>query len=561
MNEFEKAVSEELTTFYEKNQLVKGKIIKITDKEAFIDIGQKVEAVLNVQEVEGHKEGDEIEAYFTGKRTKDGYFILSRRSLVIKDKINRLKEAFEKGLPVKATVVSSSDKGYTVNIEGITAFMPKSQSASSEELPIGYTFDGKITKFEERKNGVNIVVSRKAILEEEKKKEKEKILSLLKEGQVVKAKVIKILEKGLVLSIDNKLSGFLPQSELSWDKSIKPQDFQVGQELEVMIIEIRERQPIFSLKRLQENPWDRFDKNIGDVVEGKIKEIEKNGIVVDIEGVEGFIPNSHIAHYNYLSAKKNYKVGQTVKAKIIELDKDKRRLRLSIKDITPNPVEKFLENNPVGSIVEAKVKDVKQKIAFIDLGDIEGILKLENATDNKNVKSISSVVKEGHTYKFKVLGKDKDKIVLGLKQIAEDSFNNFISKHKVGDVVEFEVKKLIEKGAIVDIGDSIEGFIPVSEISKDRINIPSDVLSLHQKGQAKITKVDKENKRVILSIKQLILDQEKAKAEEERKKQEEEKKKQLLEKLSKKEAKTSEENKEGLGTLGEILKNKLKERG
>lgn len=561
MNEFEKAVSEELTTFYEKNQLIKGKIVKITDKEAFVDIGQKVEAVLNVQEVEGYREGEEVEAYFTGKRTKDGYFILSRRSLLLKDKINKLKESFEKDTPVKATVVSSSDKGYTVNIEGITGFMPKSQSASSEELPVGYTFEGKIVKFEERKKGVNIVISRKAILEEEKKREKEKILSLLKEGQTIKAKVIKILEKGLVLSIDNRISGFLPQSEISWDKSVKPQDFQVGQELDVMIIEIREKQPIFSLKKLQENPWDKFDKNVGDVVEGKIKEIGKDGIVIDIEGIEGFIPNSHIAHYNYLSAKKNYKVGQTVKAKIIELNKDKRRLRLSIKELTPNPVEKFLENNPIGSIVEAKVKDVKQKVAFIDLGDIEGVLKLEDATDNKNIKSISSIVKEGHIYKFKVLGKDKDKIVLGLKQILEDSFNNFISKHKVGDIVEFEIKKLIEKGAIVDLGNSVEGFIPVSEISKDRINIPSDVLSLHQKGQAKIIRIEKDNKRVILSIKQLILDQEKAKAEEEKRKQEEEKKKQLLEKLSKKEEKVSEENKEGLGTLGEILKKKLMEKG
>lgn len=126
MNEFEKAVLEEQTSRYQKNQLIKGKIVKIVGDEAFVDIGQKVEATIKVDQIEGYKEGDEIEAYFTGKRNKDGYFTLTRKNLIIKDKINKIKQSFQEGTPVKAKVLSSSDKGYLVEVEGISGFMPKS---------------------------------------------------------------------------------------------------------------------------------------------------------------------------------------------------------------------------------------------------------------------------------------------------------------------------------------------------------------------------------------------------------------------------------------------------
>lgn len=568
MNEFEKAVLEEQTTNYTKNQLVKGKIVKIVGEDVFVDIGQKVEAILKLDQAEGYREGDEIEAYFTGKRNKDGYFILNRKSLILQDKFKNLKEIFEKGEIIKATVLSASDKGYTVDLDGLTAFMPKSQSGSKETLPVGYTFECKIVKFEERGKSVNLVVSRKEVIDQEREREKEKILSLLKEGQVVKVVVKKILEKGVIASIEDKVSGFLPQSELSWDGSLKPQDFKESQELEVMVIEIRGSQPIFSLKRLSENPWDKLDKEVGDTLEAVIKKVHKDGLIVKVGEIEGFIPNSQIAHFDWVKAKKSYNVGQTVEAKIIEIDREKRRLRLSIKDTLPNPIDKFISENPVGSVINAKVKDVKQKVAFIDLGEIEGILRLEDATDNKSIKSISSIVKEGLVYSMKILGSEKDKIVLGLKQVVEDKFNDFTSKHKTGDIVEFEVKKLIDKGAIVDLGDGLEGFIPVSEISKERINIPSDVLSLHQRGEGKIIRIEPENKRVIISIKQKILDEERKQKEEERrrleeekKREQEEKKKALLEKLSQKEEKVKTDSSQSLGTLGEILRKKLEEKG
>ncbi len=570
MNDFEKMLEENTETgFYSKNQKIKGKVVKITDDKVFVDIGQKVEAVLRRNEAEDVKEGDEIEAVFTGKRDKDGYFILSRKGIISKEKLEKIKKAYENKEKVKATVLSKQDKGYTVLVEGFKGFMPMSESATKkdETLPEGFTFDAYIVKFEERGRFPNIVVSRKQVVEEEKEAEKEKILSLMKEGQKVKAKVVKVQENGAVFTIENVVYGFMPKSELSWDKSKKVEDvLKVGDEVEVVIKEIKDKKPILSLKLLEENPWDKLNLNVGDILEVKVIDINKGGIVVSLGSLEGFIPNSEISHFNYLTAKKKIKVGDIVKAKVFEIDKEKGKIKLSIKQTQENPIEKFLKENPIGSVVEAKVKDVKQKVAFVDLGDIEGLVKIQDATDSSSVKSMSSIFKEGKTYKFKVLGVEKDKVILGTKQLLEDAFKDFTSKYKVGDVVKVKVKKLIEKGAFVDMAEGIEGFIPVSEISKERINIPSDKLSLNQEVEAKIIKIDPENKKVTLSIKQIILDEERRQQEEERKRKEEEKrkaeeeaKKKLLEKLSKKEEKKEPQG-EGLGTLGEILRKKLMEK-
>jgi small subunit ribosomal protein S1 len=565
MNEFEKMMEQAAeASHYSKNQKIKGKIVKITDDKVYVDVGQKVEAVLRKQEAESYKEGDEIEAVFIGKRDKDGYFILSRKGFAMKDKAKKLKEAFENRQKVKVMVVSKGEKGYIVDTEGIKGFMPFSESGTKrdETLPEGYTFEGYIVKFEERKGNPNVVISRKEALKEELNAEKEKYLSVLQQGQKVIGKVEKITDKVAVISIDNVVYGILPKSELSWDKNKKFEDvLKVGDNIELVIKEIKDKKSIFSLKVLEPNPWDKFDKDVEDVVEATVKEINKFGVIVDVDGVDGFIHNREISHFDYMKAKKNLKVGDKIKAKIIELDKENRKLKLSIKALQETPVEKFLKENPVGSVIEAKVKDVKQKVAFIDLGEIEGIVKLEDATDNKNIKSISSVLKEGKVYKFKVLGVEKDKILLGMKQLLEEEWNEFISKYKVGDIVKGKVKKLIEKGAIVDLGENIEGFIPVSEIALERINIPSDKLELHQEVEAKIIKIDPENKKITLSIKQILLEEEKKKKEEEKRKAEEETKRKFLEKFASKKEEGKQPEGEGLGTLGDILKKKLLEKG
>ncbi len=545
-SEFEKYLKEEEDLqYYSKGSTVKGKIVRIDNDYAYVDIGQKTEVAISREEIQDKKEGDEITAIYLGKRNKDGYTLISRKPLLAKEAISKVKEAFEKGEKIQGTISKKLEKGYIVDLGGIKAFLPLSESRinRSETLEEGIPVELYILKIEERKKVPNIIVSRKKVLEEEREKEIQNLLSLLEEGKVVRTKVAKILDGGMILSIDNLLFGYLPESLLSWNKTKSVKDFKEGDELEVVIKDIdkENRKILFSLRDLQENPWEKFDKQIGDVVKGTVKEINNYGLVVSIGNIDGFIHKSQTSHLNPNAYKTKFKVGQEVEAKIIELDKNRRKLKLSIKELEPHPVDKFLSENPEGSEIEAKIKDVKTKVAFIDLGEIEGILKLEDATWNPRVRNIEDVLKGKKVLKFKVLGREGDKIVLGLKQFQEDPWKLFTSQHKVGDVVKGAVKKLIERGAFIDLGNDIEGFIPISEISKERIEIPSDKLSLKEEVEAKIIKIEPQNRKVILSIKALEQDKEKKELEE------------LKNKVKPKG--------EGLGTLGEILKEKLKDKG
>jgi small subunit ribosomal protein S1 len=545
-SEFEKFLNEEEDLqYYSKGSTVTGTIVRIDNDYAYVDIGQKTEVAIPKEEVIDKKEGEKITAIYLGRRNKDGYTLISRKPLLAKEALSKVQEAFEKNEKIQGTIAKKLEKGYIVDLGGIKAFLPLSESRinRNEKLEEGIPVEVYVLKIEERRKVPNIIVSRKKVLEEEREKEIQNLLSLLEEGKVVRTKVAKILDGGMILSIDNLLFGYLPESLLSWNKSKSVKDFKEGDELEVVIKDIdkENRKILFSLRDLEENPWENFDKQVGDIVEGTVKEINNYGIVISLGNIDGFIHKSQTSHINPNAYKSKFKVGQKVKAKIIEFDKDRRKLKLSIKETEPHPVEEFLSKNPEGSEIEAKIKDIKTKVAFIDLGEIEGILRLEDATWNPRVKNIDEVLKGKKVLKFKVLGREGDKIVLGLKQFQEDPWKLFTSQHKIGDVVKGTVKKLIERGAFIDLGNEIEGFIPVSEISKERIEIPSDKLSLKEEIEAKIMKLEPKNRKVILSIKALELDKERKEIEE------------LKNKVKPKG--------EGLGTLGEILKEKLKNKG
>ncbi len=537
--ELEKYLSSQKTEIT-KGSVVTGTVVKIDGNIAFVDIGMKSEAALPIDD-ESLEEGQEIRAIFTGKRNKEGYFLLSRKPLIFKERLDSVKSAYEKGEKIRGRVLNVLEKGYIVDINGVRAFMPLSESRinKGEKLPEGYTFEAYVISFDESRKTPNIVVSRKKVLLEEREKEKEKILSLLEEGRTVRAKIKKITEKGLVLSIDNLVSGFLPVSLLSWKKDIKPSDFEEGDELEVVVKEFDRKtgKVIFSKRDLEPNPWVEFEKDVGDVVEAKVKEINDFGLVVEVGDLEGFIHKLETDHLEPESYKKKFKVGDNIKAQIIELDRENRRLKLSIKRTQPNPLEEFIKENPEGSVVDAKVKDIKNKLAVLDLGRVEGVLHLEDATWNPKIKNISQILKGKKHLKVKVLGVKGRRIRVGLKQFREDPWKEFLQNYKKGDNVEVTVKKLINRGAFVDIIEDLEGFIPLNEISRKKIKIPSDVLSLNQKVTAKIISIDQKNRSITLSIKAVEKEKEKREIEE------------VIKKVKPKG--------EGLATLGEILKEKL----
>lgn len=524
---------------YSKGDIIKGSIVKIQNSIAFIDIGQKTEAIINKDEIEGLPEGAIIKVIYTGKR-KEGYPLLTRKPLIFKQALENIQNAFNENKRVVAKPVKKLSKGHLVDIQGIKAYLPNSQTGLKEGENLPEEFEVYILNIDTSKKTPNIAVSRKKVLQEELNKQKEKLLNELQEGITIPVKVVKIIDKGAIVSIGDVLRGFLPASLYSWEKNKSITQLQEGQELELMVKQLdKEKQEIILSKRdLEPNPWEEFDKNVGDKVEAVIIGINDYGLIVKVGKLEGFIHKSQTHHIYPQQFKKLFKEGQKVEAVITELDREKRNLKLSITQAKPHPIDEFLQENPEGSEIEAKIKSIKNKVAFIDLGEIEGILHLEDAAWNPKIKNIKQVLKGKRVFKFKVLGREKDKIRLGLKQFKTNPWEEFLSKHKVGDYVKGKVIKMVDRGAFVELLENVEGFIPVKEISKEKIEIPSDKLSLGQEITAKIIKI--KGNEIILSIKAIEKDKEKKEIEE------------VSNKVKPKG--------EGLGTLGELIKKKLEEK-
>ncbi len=540
-SEFEKLLEESQDIpYYSKGEKVTGVIVRIQDDYAFVDIGQKTEVAINKNEINGFKEGDQITAVYLGRRNKDGYQLISRKPLIFEEALNKIEESLKNNNKINAKLERKINKGFLVELGGVKAFLPFSESGlrKGEDLPPP-EFEVYVLRLDKNRKPPGIVVSRKKVIEEEINSKREEIFNLLEEGKEVKGRVEKIQENGAVLSLERIVFGFLPRSLYSWDKDKNINELSVGDEIDVVVksIDRENKKIIFSKRDLEPDPWQVFDGNVGDTVEVEVRDINDFGLIVKIGLLEGFIHKSETSHIKPENYKTQFKKGQRLNAKIIELDRSNRRLKLSIKALVPHPVDKFLQDNPEGSTVEGKVKDIKNKLALIDLGkDVEGVLYLEDATWNPKIKNISQVLKGKRVREFKVLGKEKDKVRLGLKQFRENPWEEFFSKYSVGDVVKVKVKKLIERGAFVDINEDIEGFIPLGEISKEKIEIPSDKLSLGQELKAKIIKIKDHD--IILSIKALEKDKEKREIEE------------VMKKVKPKG--------DGLATLGEILKDKLK---
>jgi len=530
---------------YKKGDIVKGKIVKFNDNIAFVDIGLKTEAVIPKDEVSDLEEGDEVEAIFTGKRL-EGYYRLTRKPLLFKLSKEKIEKSYKEGIPINAKVLEKKTKGYIVEVGNLRVYLPISESGlnKGEELP--EIIPVIIIRLEEDKGKIKAVASRKKAIEKEREEERNKLLETLEVGKKVKGKVVKLLDKGAVLSIDNLITGFLPNSLYSWDLEKTTRELKEGDEIEVIVKDIdREKGKILlSRKDLEPNPWEMFDKKVGDIVEGEIKNILDTGLIVKSKGITGFIHKSETDHLYPDQFKDKFKVGQRIKAKIIELDKNKKRFKLSIKEATPHPLEEFIKENPEGSVVRGKVKETKTKMAIIDLGNgIEGVLHLRDATWNPKIKTISQVLKGKKAGEFMVLGLDGNRVKVGLKQFKENPWEVFRKKYKKGDIVKAKVKKLIDRGAFVDILDEVEGFIPKNEITKEKIEIPSDKLKLGQEVEAKIIKI--KGNDIILSIKAIEEDKEKKELED------------ILKKFKPKESSDDK----GLATLGELLKKKLEKRG
>ncbi|MEO0159252.1 MAG: 30S ribosomal protein S1 [candidate division WOR-3 bacterium] len=509
-----------------EGEVVKGKIIKITPREIFVDIGGKAEGILKAEELkDGNINiGDEITVYIEKVDSKEGIKVSKHKADFVLS-WDKIKNAYENNETVYAKVLRVVKGGLMVDVFGTEAFLPSSQIDRKKIRNLN-TFVGKVIPVKiikvnpQRKN---IIVSRLEVLEEEEELAKKK-LSEIKVGDVLEGVVSNITEFGLFVNIVG-IDGLVHISEISWHRVSKIEElYKIGDKVKVQVIDIdRENRKItLSIKRLQPHPWQVVAQKypIGSKVKGKVKKIVDFGFFVELEpGIEGLV---HISEMRWGKPPHHpsemVKVGQEVELVVLNVDVERERISLGMKQTQPDPWAIIEEKYPINSIVKGKVIDFDLNGAFVELEDeVQGYIHVSNMSWTRKIKDPSEFLKKGQ--KIKALVKEIDKkqrlIELSLKDLTPNPWVQISETLKPDTILKAPIVKILDKGIVVDVYDGIEGFIPISNLQR-KGNL-KEAYKIGEELNLAVVKVEPEKKRILLSERQYYRILEKQKEEEAKK--------------------------------------------
>lgn len=504
---------------FKEGEVFKGSVIRITDDYVTVDIGYKQEGLVLAKEFRNFdgtlkvKAGDIIDVYLEKLESPLGNLVLSKDKAEILQAWDRISEACEKGEAVEGTVISKVKGGLSVDI-GVKAFLPGSQidirPTRNLDKYIGKTMEFKVIKFNKKRG--NIVLSRRAILQDERNRLRGETLGQIQEGMIVRGIVKNITDYGAFIDLGG-VDGLLHITDMSWGRVKHPSSLlQVGDEIEVKILKFdaeKERVSL-GLKQVQPNPWETAATKYlpGTKVAGEVVSVKDYGIFIELpDGLEGLI---HVSEMSWSNRPKHpskiVEVGQKVEAQVLEVDTENKRISLGLKQLQANPWVALEKKFPVGKEVEGTIKSVVEFGAFIDLGEeMDALIHISDVSwTKKNLKS-EEVFKTGDKIKARVLSVDPEnqKFNLGTKQLEEDPWKRMEERYPVGIVVESEVMRVTDFGAFVELETGIEGLIHISELSEERVERPGDVAKKGDKVKAMILSVDKDAKKIALSIKSI----------------------------------------------------------
>ena len=534
-------------------ELVKGKVVKITGEYVFVDIGLKNEAVINISEVKTEtgelivSEGDEIEALVESKTPSENLLLLSYRKVLEKKLREEIEKAYKEKGVIKIKPYLIVKGGYRVMYKDfLKGFMPFSQSYFRKRPENQKELLGKeLEVFVLTIDKGNFIVSRRAYLENEFKKKKEKVLEKIKESGIVEGEVVKCVEGGYVVNIEEVLFGFLPFQELAWHKIEDPASYlKIGDKIKVKVIRFDEKKERLrlSIKALLPDPWEEVAEKYkeGDRVRGKVTKVFNKGAFVEIHpGVEGLVPASEIS-WRKVKVKDVLTEGDIVEGVIIDFRPQEKKMALSLKKLEPNPWEVLASEVKPGDILGGKIKTVTDYGLFVEIKEgIEGFVHISNVSWER-VENLKGLFKPEDEVMVKVLEIDPEKkrLQLSIKHLKPDPWEEISDKVKVGDVVEGVVKEVQDKGLQVEVFPGIRAFVPLREIDEERHK--EKLLKKFKPGdkiEAKVILFEPENRRFVLS------------------------RVQYLKEVGEKELKNFKQKVEkgGIMTLGDILKAKLKE--
>jgi small subunit ribosomal protein S1 len=498
-----------------EGEVVKGRVVKISDQNVIIDVGFKSEGIVAINEFKDGEHitinpGDEVDVYVKQLENSEGYVELSRADAVRMQSWEQIELAYKQGTNIIARVTDRIKGGLRVDVGGIQAFLPGSQvdvrpvrnldSFRNKEIEV------RVLKVNKKRG--NIVLSRKIVLEEMINGKKSETLKNLEEGIIVEGQVKNITEYGAFIDLGG-LDGLLHITDMSWGRIQNPNElFKVGENIQVKVLKFDRDKERVSLgyKQLIPDPWattvERFP--IGSRVKGKVVSITDYGAFIEIEpGVEGLV---HVSEMTWSKRVKHpsklLSVGQEVEAQVLEVDSNNRRISLGIKQIEPNPWETLPERYGVGTRVKGRVRNLTDFGAFIEIEDgIDGLVHVSDISWTKRIKHPSEALKKNQEVEAIITAIDVEnrRLSLSIKDLEPNAWDKFFDAHRLGDLVSGKVTRFANFGAFVELEDGIEGLCHVSELSENHVDKPEDAVKQGQTLQFKILKMDREARKIGLS--------------------------------------------------------------
>ncbi len=494
--------------------IVPGVITEIRQNEVVVDIGGKAEGIIPASEFGDLGElqvGAPVEVLLEKLEDREGNPIISYDLAQQKKNWENILQKCSEGSVVSGRVKTKVKGGLIVSI-GVDAFLPAShidiQPPKNLDQYLGQTYDFKVLKINQDRK--NIVLSRRELIEEQRQQKRRELLESIQPGQLRKGVVKNITDFGAFIDLDG-MDGLLHITDMSWGRIAHPSEMlKQGEEVQVMIIEVnREKERVsLGLKQTTKNPWDDIEHKypVGAKVRGKVVNLVPYGAFVEIEpGVEGLVHITEMSWTKRITKPSEIlKVGQELDAVVLGIQKEEQKISLGIRQLEPNPWDMVRHNYPIGARVRGKVRNMTTYGAFIELEEgIDGMVHVSDMSWTRKVNHPSELLKKGDEVDAIVLDVDpqQQRISLGMKQLTPDPWSEIDNVFRIGDVVQGTVTKITSFGAFVELANGIDGLVHISQISEDRIDKVKDVLKPGQQVTARVIKIDRDERRLGLSIK------------------------------------------------------------
>jgi len=517
-NEFEALFEESLRTV-KPGGVVKGRVVGVTSTHVLIDVGYKSEGQIPIHEFtdrEGNvtvKVGDDVDVYFDSSESEGGGIVLSRQRAENLKIWEDLEKAFNEGLGVEGQIVGKVKGGFKVDV-GVPGFLPGShvdiRPNRNLDRFVGTKDRFAILKFNRARG--NVVVSRRALLEQERDSLKQEILKVLEEGVILEGTVKNITGYGAFVDLGG-IDGILHISDMSWGRINHPSEIvQVGEKVKVVVLKFDAEKERISLgmKQLNPDPWHTVAEKypVGSRVQGKVISLMDYGAFVELEsGIEGLIHISEmswtrkVAHPSKILA-----VGQQVEVVVLNVDPGHRRISLGLKQIMANPWEAAKEQYPVGTVVSGPVRNITDFGIFVGIEEgIDGLVHISDLHWTKKIKHPSELYKKGDIVEAKVLGVnvENERFSLGIKQLAPDPWKVVADRYPVGSKIKGQVTSVPDFGVFVRIEEGVEGLIHVSQLSSERVDKPSSLFKVGDEVEAEVVSIDPADRKIGLSVRAL----------------------------------------------------------